>query len=131
MSSGGTHNGALKRNLGVTGLTALASSATLVCCVLPAVLISVGAGAVLASLVSEFPQLIWLSRHKGLVFGFAGVMLAISVVLLRWQRTLPCPADPVAGRQCARLRRLSTALFCFAVLAYLTGAFFAFVLPRL
>jgi hypothetical protein len=124
-------NMTLKRNLGLTGLSALASSATLVCCVLPAVLISVGAGAALASLVSHFPQLIWLSQHKALVFGFAGVLLAISGVLLRWQRTLPCPADAIAGRQCARLRRLSTALFGFALLAYLTGVFFAFVLPRL
>jgi hypothetical protein len=122
-------NMALKRNLGVTGLSALASSATLVCCVLPAVLISVGAGAALASVVSQFPQLIWLSQHKALVFGFAGLMLALSAVLIRWQRSLPCPIDPITGRQCARLRRVSTALFGFAVLAYLVGVLFAFVLP--
>jgi hypothetical protein len=125
------NNGALKRNLGVTGLSALASSATLVCCVLPAVLISVGAGAALASVVSQFPQLIWLSQHKALVFGFAGLMLALSAVLIRWQRSLPCPIDLIAGRQCAKLRRVSTALFGFAVLAYLIGVLFAFVLPRI
>jgi hypothetical protein len=125
------NNGALKRNLGVTGLSALASSATLVCCVLPALLISVGAGAALASVVSQFPQLIWLSQHKALVFGFAGLMLALSAVLIRWQRSLPCPIDSIAVRQCARLRRVSTALFGFAALAYLIGVLFAFVLPRI
>ena len=38
----------------------LASSGTLVCCVLPAVMVSLGAGATLAGLVTAVPQLIWL-----------------------------------------------------------------------
>ena len=42
----------LRRNLGVATLTLLASSGTLVCCVLPAALVSLGAGAALAGLVS-------------------------------------------------------------------------------
>ena len=43
-----------QRNVGVAFGTLLASSATLVCCVLPAVLVSLGAGAVLVGLVSAF-----------------------------------------------------------------------------
>ena len=54
----------LRRNVGFAFGTLLASTATLVCCVLPAVLVSLGAGAVLAGLVSSFPQLVWLSEHK-------------------------------------------------------------------
>ena len=50
----------LQRNVGVAFGSLLASSATLVCCVLPAVLVSLGAGAVLVGLVSAFPQLVWL-----------------------------------------------------------------------
>ena len=121
----------LKRGVGLTGVSALASSATLVCCVLPAVLVSIGAGATLASLVTRFPQLLWLSQHKGPVFGFAGILLIASGWVLRWQRSLPCPVDPIAGRQCARLRRLSVLLFCFALLAYSIGALFAFVIPSM
>lgn len=48
-----------------------ASAATLVCCVLLAVLAALGAGATLAGLVSAVPQLIWLSACKALVFGTA------------------------------------------------------------
>jgi hypothetical protein len=122
-------NSALKRNVGITSVSALASTATLVCCVLPAVLVSVGAGATLVSLLGQFPQLIWLSQHKAWVFGFAGICLLGSAMVLHWQRSLPCPADPAKGRQCAQLRRYSSWMFGFALSAFVLGACFAFVLP--
>jgi hypothetical protein len=59
-----------------------ASSATLICCVLPAVLVSLGAGAVLVGLVSAMPQLVWLSEHKASVFGTAGIFLVVSGAML-------------------------------------------------
>ena len=61
-----------RRNVGVAATALLASSATLVCCVLPAVFVALGAGAALVGLVSAIPQLVWLSEHKLLVFVAAG-----------------------------------------------------------
>jgi hypothetical protein len=119
------------RNVGVAVGALLASSATLVCCVLPAVLVSLGAGAVVVGLVSAFPQLVWLSEHKAAVFGTAIVLLVASGVLLWHARSLPCPAEPRAARMCTRLRRISHALYGVAVVALVVGALFAFVLPRL
>lgn len=109
----------------------LASSGTLVCCVLPAVMVSLGAGATLAGLVTAVPQLIWLSERKGLVFSVAAFALLVAGVLLWRARSAPCPADPALARACARLRRWSVALYVFSVLATITGALFAFVLPAL
>ncbi|MCE2945036.1 MAG: hypothetical protein ACK5S2_07120 [Lysobacteraceae bacterium] len=109
----------------------IASSGTLVCCVLPAVMVSLGAGATLAGLVTAVPQLIWLSERKGLVFGVAAVALAVAGALLCRARSAPCPADPALARACARLRRWSNGLYGFSVLATITGAVFAFVLPAL
>ena len=108
-----------------------ASSGTLVCCVLPAVMVSVGAGATLAGLVTAVPQLIWLSERKGLVFGVAALALAIAGTLLWRARSAPCPADPALARACTRLRRWSNGLYVVSVLATITGAVFAFVLPAL
>jgi hypothetical protein len=59
-------------------LTILSSFSTLFCCALPALLVSLGAGAALASVVSAVPQLVWLSEHKVPLFAFAGVVLALS-----------------------------------------------------
>jgi hypothetical protein len=116
----------LQRNVGVAATALLASSATLVCCVLPAVLVSLGAGAALVGLVTAVPQLIWLSQHKAWVFGAAALFLVVSGLVLFKARGLPCPSDPVAARQCARLRAISNGLYAFAALAFLTGAVFAY-----
>lgn len=121
----------LRQSVGASAGALLTSSATLVCCVLPAVLVSLGAGATLAGLVTTFPQLIWLSEHKSAVFGIAGIMLLGSGVLLWNARRLPCPIEPNAARACVRLRRVSYGMFTFALLAYATGITFAFVIPQL
>ena len=121
----------LRRNLGVALLTLLASGGTLVCCVLPAVMVALGAGAALAGLVTAMPQLVWLSEHKGLAFGLASALLALSAVLLGRARCLPCPADPALGAACARLRRASIVLWAIAAACTSLGALFAFVLPAL
>ena len=106
-----------------------ASSATLICCVLPAVLVSLGAGAVLVGLVSAVPQLVWLSEHKAGVFGIAGAFLVVSGAMLWAARRLPCPADPDAARSCMRLRTISIRLYVVAAGLFALGALFAFVLP--
>lgn len=117
----------LQRTLGASAAALLASSATLICCVLPAVMVSLGAGAVLVGLVSAVPQLIWLSEHKTLVFGVAGIMLFASGFMLARAARLPCPTEPAAALACARLRKISSALFWIAAIAYVVGGGFVLV----
>ena len=124
-------NPALARNAGLAAGALLASSATLVCCVLPALLVTLGAGAALAGLVAAVPQLIWLSEHKPLVFGVAAILLAASGVALWYGRSLPCPTDPDAAEACRRLRRFSAVLYGMALASFALGVSFAFVLPHL
>lgn len=121
----------LRATLGASGLSLLASSSTLVCCALPALLVALGAGATLVALTVRFPQLIWLSEHKAGVFGGAALMLAAAGAAQWRARSLPCPADPAAARACMRARRLSVAVYALSVLLFLTGGFFAFVAPLL
>ncbi|HKO88413.1 MAG TPA: hypothetical protein VJU83_07845 [Burkholderiales bacterium] len=116
---------------GMAWFSIFTSASTLVCCALPALLVSVGAGAALVSLTSNFPQLIWLSEHKPGVFGLAGGML-LAVGLLQWRsRRLPCPIDTALGRACMRQRRVSIRIYCVSVAIYAIGTFFAFVAPYL
>jgi hypothetical protein len=122
--------GAHQRNFGVAVTALIASSATLICCVLPAVLVALGAGAVLVGLVSAVPQLVWLSEHKLLVFGFAAALLMASGALVWNARRLPCPSDPDAARTCMRLRSTSRTLYVIALAAYAVGGLFAFIVPQ-
>ena len=121
----------LKGNLWASLVSVFTSSGTLICCALPALLVSLGAGATLAGLVSTFPQLIWLSEHKLAVFSLAGLMLA-GAGFLQWRaRFLPCPADPKLAAACTRTRRVSQWIYGVSVAIYLIGVLFAFVLPLL
>ncbi len=117
--------------VGLAATALLTSTATLVCCVLPALLVSLGAGATLVGLVSAFPQLVWLSEHKAGVFGVAATMLAIAGMFLWHARRVPCPIDPQAAQRCMRLRVFSRRLYITAASAFVLGAAFALALPRL
>jgi hypothetical protein len=119
----------LRRGFGLSLLTLGASTGTLVCCVLPAAMVSLGAGAALAGLVAAVPQLVWLSAHKALVFGFAGAMLVLSGAVLWRARRLPCPVDARLARTCRILRRWSATLWLASAAVVAVGACFAFVLP--
>ena len=112
-------------------LTILSSFSTLLCCALPAALVSVGAGAALASVVTSVPQLVWLSEHKIPLFAFAGVTLLLAGVSAYRNRNAPCPADPIQAKSCMRLRRWSARIFYFSAAMYVIGFFFAFLLSRL
>jgi hypothetical protein len=107
------------------------SIGTLLCCALPALLVSIGAGAVMASLVTAIPKLVWISEHKIPLFVFAGFMLLLSGITSYRNRNAPCPTDPVEMKSCLRLRRLSRSVLCFSLLVYAIGFCFAFVISRI
>src|SRR4051812_39189277 len=91
----------------VSFLSLFSSASTLLCCALPALFVSLGAGAAFASLVTWFPQLIWISEHKTELFVFAGVSLLVGGVLQWNARNLPCPIDPGQAAACQTSRRWS------------------------
>ena len=112
-------------------LSLLASSGTLVCCAMPALLVMLGAGAALSGLVAAVPQIVWLSEHKGWVFGTASVLMLAGGVLQWRNRTAPCPLDPQLRAACLRTRRWSLVVYGVSLLLLTIGAAFAFVLPAL
>ena len=108
-----------------------ASSSTLVCCAIPALLVALGAGAALSSLVSIFPQVVWLSEHKEALFGFAGLMMIGSGALQWRNRSAPCPIDPTLRDACLKTRKTASKLYAASVVLYLIGGWFAFIQPWL
>lgn len=107
------------------------SSGTLICCALPALLVSIGAGASLASLLGNVPQLIWFSENKTPVFLFAGVMLTIAGYFQYRNRSAPCPVDPALARACMATRKQSWRIYIFSLVLFAIGGFFAFIAPLL
>ncbi len=107
-------------------LALFTSVSTLICCALPALLVSIGMGAVMAGLIETVPGITWMGANKPIVFTVAGLVLAASGAWQWHARSLPCPADPAKAKACARLRRISWVLWWIGVAAFAVGAFFAF-----
>lgn len=118
------------KNPGFPILALLGSSTTLICCVLPALLVTLGFGSVVAGVIGAVPQITWLSENKGIVFGIAGILVAASGLWEFKRRNDPCPLDPNLAKACMKLRKISLILWIVSAVVLSGSAFFVFVLPQ-
>jgi len=107
------------------------SLGTLFCCALPSLLVLLGLGATVASLLSSAPWLVSLSRHKLWVFALSGLLIAGNFYYVyhlapRLQaRALACPiGDP----RCRTASRFSRAVLVISAGIWVVGFFTAFML---
>lgn len=113
-------------------LSLFTSLGTLICCALPSLLVLLGLGATVASLLSAAPWLVTLSRHKVWVFGLASALIALNFLYVyriapRLQATQPtCSVDD--PDPCATASRLSKVLLWVSTAIYAIGFFVAVVL---
>ena len=108
-------------------LSLFTSMGTLICCALPALLVTLGMGAALAGFVGAVPWITAISDYKAHVFAGAGAMLTLSAIMQWRARYAPCPADPAKAKACMRLRKVSWGILIFSIIIYLVGFFFAFL----
>jgi len=113
----------------------LTSLSTLVCCTLPAILITLGMGASLIAINDAVPGLQHLSEIlypiKGWVFGGALLMLLLAWGVRYVTRNQPCPADPKLARACSRLRRLGGWVLYTGFAFWVIGFISTFIAPHL
>lgn len=110
------------------------SFSTLICCALPSILVLLGMGTAVASMLSAAPWLVGFSRHKVWTFSIAGALIACSFVMTyviapRLQSGEQCDAnDPNTCREVSKVSRVI--LWCSAVI-YAGGFFVAYLLEPL
>ena len=114
-----------------TFLSLFTSFSTLICCALPVLLVTLGMGASLASLISLFPWIIIVSKYKIQIFIFAGFLLLISAYSFWQGKYLPCPSDPVKAKSCSRLRTINLIMLIISTIIYFVGFFFAFLAVKI
>lgn len=107
------------------------SFSTLICCALPSVLVLLGMGSAVASLLSAAPWLVSLSRHKAWTFSIAGTLIACSFVMTyviapRLREGESCDADDPTT--CGEVGKASRVLLWASALIYSGGFFVAYVL---
>lgn len=107
------------------------SLSTLLCCALPSVLVLLGMGSAVASVLSAAPWLVSLSRHKIWIFSIAGTLIAGSFVVTyliapRLRQEDACDAgDPSTCNQVSKVSRM---ILWFAAMVWCSGFFVAYLL---
>jgi hypothetical protein len=108
---------------------------TLLCCALPSLLVLLGLGATVATVLAEVPWLVALSHHKHWVFIVSGLLITgnfayVYAIAPKLQITRGAcdPNNPSACLTAGRFARI--VLWCSALL-YLVGCFTAYVLGPL
>ena len=114
-----------KRTLGWFAL--FASTGTLLCCALPILLVSIGMGAVVASLTTQFPLLITLAAYESWMFSSSALVLGVAAWVL-WKSPMRCPADPVLADRCIRAQVWNRRIFFVALVVWSVGFTAAFLL---
>jgi mercuric ion transport protein len=107
------------------------SFSTLICCGLPSLLVLLGMGSAVASLLSAAPWLVSLSRHKVWTFSIAGTLIALSFVVTyliapRLRQGEACDAeDPTS---CGKASSVSRILLWVSGVIWSCGFFVAYLL---
>jgi hypothetical protein len=119
-----------ERILSVFGLFTTVS--TLICCALPALLVTVGMGAVVISAVSAFPWLMPLTRNKEWLFLGAGMLISVNFFLVyRPRKQLACDIQE-RGDGCQVAGNWNKAVLWLSAGIYAVGLFMAYLaLPLL
>lgn len=112
-------------------LSLFTSIGTLLCCALPALLVTLGMGAALAGFISVAPWITVISEYKIFIFVGAGILLILSSYLLWINRNAPCPTDAKQAKACALLRKFSLYTIIISIVIYIVGFFFAFFAANL
>jgi len=107
------------------------SFSTLICCALPSVLVLLGMGTAVASLLSAAPWLVSLSRHKIWTFSIAGALIALSfamtyVAVPRLRGEEVCAADDPTT--CDEVSKVSRVVLWGSALIWSGGFFVAYLL---
>jgi mercuric ion transport protein len=113
-------------------LSLFTSVGTLLCCALPSLLVLLGLGATVASVLVSAPWLVALSRHKSWVFATSAILIACNFYYVYrlaprlLQRSGACAIDDPT---CARATRTSRVLLWTSAVLLLIGVTVAYVLP--
>ncbi len=108
-------------------VTLFASTGTLLCCALPILLVSLGFGAVVATLTSSLPVLVTLAEYEPWMFSVSALLLGVTAWAL-WVRPQQCPSDPELAARCAEARVWNRRVFWIATAVWLVGFTAAYLL---
>jgi len=118
------------KGTGTTGVGIAAlilSFSTLICCVIPILLVSVGLGAVIAAIIGQLPVIAELTQYKLYFFIASGMLLTLTAWLI-WRPGKSCPSDPKLAALCNAVDVWNKRIFWTALTLWSIGTVVTYVL---
>jgi mercuric ion transport protein len=103
------------------------SISTILCCALPIILVTLGMGAVFASLTANFPFIIWLTEKSIYLFSIATILLLVSGYFI-FIKQQSCPADKKIAKMCNKTKKFNKIIWWVSVIILITSFFFKYIL---
>ena len=111
----------------IHSLTLFTSFGTLVCCALPALMVTLGMGTTLAGFISMFPSITFISNYKESIFIISGILIILGFFFQIRSRNILFLTDQFKADLCNKLRKISWIMLIFSLVIYVIGFFFAFL----
>jgi len=104
------------------------SFGTLFCCALPSAFVLLGLGSTLANFIGFFPQIIWISEHKEMVFGLSFFFMGFSFLGQMTMKNVACDLDQ--KESCERTKNWSRPVLWITLGINVIGFIYAYVLGK-
>jgi mercuric ion transport protein len=106
------------------------SISTILCCALPIILVTLGMGAVFASLTASFPFINWLAQESLYLFIASSILLLLGgyFIFLKPQN---CPANQKLAKICLKTKKFNKIIWWLSVIILIISFFFKYILIHL
>ncbi|MFT4967402.1 MAG: mercuric ion transport protein [Candidatus Deianiraeaceae bacterium] len=108
-------------------LALFTSLSTILCCALPILLVTLGMGAVFASLTANFPALTLIASYSLEIFILATILLLVSGYFI-FIKAQTCPSDKNLAKLCAKTKKINKVVWIASVVILCISAFFKYAL---
>ena len=108
------------KKLTILTLSSLFASLSMcICCALPAFLLLLGGGPVLAYIYSSFPKLILIEKYSLLLFIISGSLIITSGIIKIRNRNHSCPTDTTEEKSCTSLQCFNKYIYILYISIYM------------
>ena len=115
------------KKLTILTLSSLFASLSMcICCALPAFLLLLGGGPVLAYIYSSFPKLILIEKYSLLLFIISGSLIITSGIIKIRNRNHSCPTESTEEKSCTTLKCFNKYIYIFSIFLFICGSVYNF-----
>lgn len=103
----------------------ISNGGVMLCCVLPAILVSLGLGSSLATFLSEYPIFIKITSYKDYIFLFVFFILSFNGYILYKNNKKVCEINNL-NKECIEVKRVSKLLYFISIFIFLISLYLSY-----